>query len=106
MIPSIGNLWNAFLTATVLTLLVGLLLLATGAVLASGAAQAWRREPATGLDGDRMVMTMTHLDGVPMVSGRSVFSNITAAGFDYVWQTSTDGGQTWSDGNPVRFRKR
>ena len=59
-----------------------------------------------GLDGDRMVMTMTSLDGVAQVSGRSVFSNITADGFDYEWQTSADGGQTWSEGNSVRFRKR
>lgn len=58
-----------------------------------------------GLEDDRMVLTMTSLDGQPRVAGRSVFSNITAEGFDYRWQTSEDGGETWSEGTPVRFRK-
>ena len=59
-----------------------------------------------GLVGDAMVLTMVSVDGVPQVTGRSVFSNITAAGFDYEWQTSSDGGQTWAAGTTVRFRKR
>lgn len=57
----------------------------------------------------RIVMTMVSMNGEPEVVGRSVFSNLRGGGsdgergFDYEWQTSDDGGQTWYHGTAVRF---
>lgn len=58
-----------------------------------------------GLFGNQMIMTMVSVDGTAQVSGRSIFSNISSGSFEYEWQSSADGGQTWQAGTQVTFRK-
>ncbi|MGH1363379.1 MAG: hypothetical protein ACRBF0_07475 [Calditrichia bacterium] len=40
------------------------------------------------------------------VVSRMIFENITADAFDWNWQRSLDGGQTWSDLWNIRYRRK
>lgn len=55
-----------------------------------------------GLVDDKMVMTMVSADGAAYTTGRAVFSNISADGFDYHWQAQDEKG-AWADTNHWRY---
>ncbi len=51
-----------------------------------------------GMVGDKMILSRTaHPKGKEPFMQRMVFSNIKSDSFDWDWQKSTDGGDTWVD---------
>ncbi|MFT7679403.1 MAG: tetratricopeptide (TPR) repeat protein [Planctomycetota bacterium] len=55
-----------------------------------------------GLVNGQMVMTMVSADGASYTTGRAVFSNISADGFDYHWWSQDEEGN-WANTNQWRY---
>ena len=59
-----------------------------------------------GLEGDRMVLKRTVTEGGVTRIERLVFENIKARTLDQIFETSTDGGQTWQRGYTTHWTKQ
>ncbi len=59
-----------------------------------------------GMEGDRMILGRDAVVGGKNVKQRMVFFNIKDSSFDWDWEVSTDGGETWLTRWQIHYERR